>query len=332
VSSLRTLAVVLLVTAHFMSLALSPLRAQTDARASPAATVRAMWVWKTSALYPGAETAKFVTQAKAAEITDVFLFLRAADYMGSEAQLKILLDALSQAGIRSWGMEGWRGYFSDVAGPTALYAAADALVTFNKRNMVKFVGFHSDMEPQDGQSDGQDLFHNAIAQSALTPEQLADRDKLLTEWLTIHETLLAKMQAAGLQYGGAMPSWVDEYYGEPVTAIFKDIRQPLIQHLMPLVPQYVIMSYNTDPMNLINRIIGELQYASTLGGSPRVMFGVETHAGVGLNVSYADTPPKDNKSAVLADLATVDAKLLATHPKAYLGWAIHDWEGWKLLP
>ena len=40
---------------------------------------------------------------------------------------------------------------------------------------------------------------------------------------------------------------------------------------------------------------------------------METHAGVGVNVSYADTPAKNTKRAVLADLALIDSKIAAVH-------------------
>ena len=310
------------------------LRASCAQSEQPAAAmVRAMWVWQPGAVYGEAQRSNFIKTAVAAKITDVLLYLRANDYIAHEAKLQMLLSSLANAGIRAWGMEGWRGYFSDVEGPGGLFAAADAMVAFNTRHStIKFVGFHSDVEPQDGQDVGQALFHNEVVQSKLTPGQLADRDKLMGEWLAIHERLLAKMKAAGLQYGGAMPSWVDDYYGEPVQAVFRGERKPVLQHLMTVVPQYVIMSYNTNPSSLIKKIIGELDYAASFSGQPRVIFGIDTHAGAGVNVSYADTPPKNSKAAVMRDLAVIGAKLSADFPGSYLGWAIHDWEGWRDLP
>ena len=243
---------------------LPAVQAMANSAASPsAAAVRAIWVWRTSALYDTPERLNFVKAATAASLTDAYLFLRASDYTQNEAQLKVLLPALIKAGVRVWGMEGWRGYFSDGSGPAGLYAAADALVAFNGRNStMKFAGFHSDMEPQDGQGEGQNRFHNDIAQSKLTARQAADRENLLGEWLDIHATLMDKMKAVGLQYGGAVPSWVDDYYGEPVQAVFAGRRKPVIEHLMPLLRQYVIMSYNTNPDKLIDRVTGELTYAA----------------------------------------------------------------------
>ena len=50
-----------------------------------------------------------------------------------------------------------------------------------------------------------------------------------------------------------------------------------------------------------------------------MIFAVETHSGVGVNVSYADTPAKNTKRAVLADLALIDGKIAASHA-ARISW------------
>lgn len=292
--------------------------------------VHAMWVWKTDDILLGdmSGRAAFLKEAKTIGLTDVYLFLRASDYTRKEAPLRELLAAMHEIGVRAWGMEGWRGYFSDVEGPAGLYAAADAMIAYDQRNSVPFVGFHSDMEPQDGQGEGQNLFTNGVPQSELSSEQLASRDRILTEWLEIHAHLFEKTKEAGLSYSAAIPSWVDEYKGEPLQATFSGVRRPLIDHLMPLVSQYVIMSYSTKTSNVINKIAGELRHADLLG-TRRIVFGLETHAGSGTNISYADTPNKNRRAAVIADLQFIEEHVVS-HP-SYLGWAIHDWEGWSNL-
>ena len=291
-----------------------------------------MWVWSTRTIATNnTESARFVSGITAANITDVFLFLRADDYIELEPALRDLLSALRQSRIQAWGMEGWRGYFSDVEGPAALYRAADAMIAFNKRSPVGFAGFHSDLEFHDGQAEGKNRFHNGIAQSELTPKQRADRDGILGEWLSIHATLMAKMKAANLRYSAAIPSWIDDYEGEPITAIYQGTRKDLMQHLIPVVQDYVIMSYNTNPANVINRISGELTYADSLRDTrPRILFGLETHAGAGIHVSYADTPSKNTKAAVLADYEAISR--MASEHASFAGGAIHDWEGWRSLP
>lgn len=298
--------------------------------ASETAIVHAMWVWKTDdILLDAASRDAFLKEAKALGLTDVYLFLRASDYSTKEVPLGKLLAAMHGIGVRAWGMEGWRGYFSDVDGPTGLYAAADAMIAYNQRNGVPFVGFQSDMEPQDGQGEGQSLFTNGVPQSGLSRAQLAARDRILTEWLEIHANLLKKTRAAGVAYSAAIPSWVDEYMGEPLQATFSGVRKPLIDQLLPLVPQYVIMSYSTEPSKVIEKIAGELQRADLIG-SRRIMFGLETHSGAGTKISYADTPGRNRRAAVIADLKFIEEHEIS-HP-SYLGWALHDWAGWSNLP
>lgn len=317
--------------AALLALVAGALLLPSFAPVASAERVRAMWVWRTAALFADVERTEFLEVVKATALTDVYFYIGASEYADSEAQLRILLEALARDGVRAWGMEGWRGYFSDVDGPAELYRAADALVAFNRRNEVQFIGFQSDIEPHDGQEDGVLQFHNGVSQRKLTQEQLAQRDSLMSEWLTMHEVLLGKMRSADLRYGAALPSWVDDYYGGPIRATFNGVRRNLIEHLSQLVPKYVIMSYNTDVDRIFERIEGEMGYAEA-AGRRQMVFSVETHAGAGANISYADTPPKDRRSAVLADLATLEARIQARFPNAYLGWAIHDYEGWVELP
>ena len=291
-----------------------------------------MWVWSTRAIVTkGTERTRFLNGIRAAGITDVFLFLRADDYIALDQALRDLLIDLRQSGIGAWGMEGWRGYFSDVEGPAGLYRAADAMIAFNKRNSSGFSGFHADLEFHDGQGEGRNRFHNGVAQSKLTPNQLADRDGVLTEWLSMHAMLLEKMKAANLTYSAAIASWIDDYEGEPVSVMYQGTRKGLMQHLMPVVQDYVIMSYNTNPANVIRRIGGELKYADSLRNlRPRILFGLETHAGAGVHVSYADTPSKNTMAAVLSDFESISR--MASEHASFGGGAIHDWEGWRELP
>lgn len=291
--------------------------------------VRAMWVWKTDLLIKHAhEREMFLVEAESLGLTDVYLYLQADSYSLQEDELSVLIKSLDDAGMRAWGLEGWRGYFSDGEGPADLFSAIDALIGFNSRHAVGFVGFHSNLEPQDGQGVGVDLFVNGIPESRLKPDELASRDRILSEWIDLHEQLLRRAAAGGVRYGASMPSWVDDYYGEPVNALHGGERRLVLSHILPLVSQYVIMSYNTDPSNVKSRIIGEMDYAEHYNGS-RIMFSLEVHPNVGENISYADTVSKSRRSAVISDLKIIESAF--ADRSSYLGWSIHDWEGWRML-
>ncbi|RYZ53234.1 MAG: hypothetical protein EOP07_18175, partial [Proteobacteria bacterium] len=115
---------------------------------------RGLWVWDfEDVLIDLPNQDKLLVMSQEASVTDLYVFLMRGDYLAKEEQIRAFISKFSAAGIRVWGLEGYRAYFSDASGPAALYAAADALIAYNQRVPVneRFVGFHNDMEPQDGQ-------------------------------------------------------------------------------------------------------------------------------------------------------------------------------------
>jgi len=298
---------------------------------------RGMWVWTTDRILASpAETNRLVNGLIESGATDVFLYLTREQYVSRHASLRRLVGTLRRFGIVSWGLEGYRGYFSDVYGPADLYGAVNALMAFNRAVLPdeRFVGFHSDLEPQDGQRVGPNAFTNGKKYSDLTAAQKRGRDAHMSDWVAIYATLRSMTLPAGLKFGAAFPSWVDDYYGEPVTVPTAGGRKPLLHVMIGLVDDYVVMSYNVNPGNAANRVLGELAYASSLK-TPRNMRGpmvhaaVETHTGAGPTVSYGDHPVKNTKAAVVSDLDLLHQHLSGY--TAFAGVAIHDWEGWRSL-
>lgn len=303
--------------------------------AAPArpAGVHGVWVWNTAEVTSDQrELARFVTELRAIGATDAYLYLQATDYAAPELSLAVA--ALSAAGLRTWGLDGARAYFSDTDGPVRLYAAADALADFNKRHKARerFYGFVSDMEPQDGQApDAPAHFHNGLADSRLTSGQAAERQALLADWLAIHQELNRKMRAAGLHYAAAVPSWADNYDGEPIHVTIDGRAEDIQPRLMALVHSYIVMSYSTSPGAVVAWLRGKIGDAGRLGAkAPRVYAALETHAGAGRGVTYADDPVKHGRAAVLKDIAEIN-RILANAPR-FGGVDIHDWAGWSALP
>lgn len=304
---------------------------------------RGMWLWTTEDVINDlSEQNTLIAMSHAANISEIFAYLRTADYLTHEPALRKFIAKLNQAGIQVWGMEGYRGYFSDSYGPANLYAAVDALISFNSRVSPneRFSGFHSDLEPQDGQ--GEEFlptFHNELPDSALSRNgggvwhvsQVLDREALMQDWIQIYNNLKMKTRPAGIRFGAAMPSWTDDYYGDPVLVTYNGIRRPITHHMMNILDDYVVMSYNTNPANAANRVLSKLVYADTLPreSRPRIYGALETHTGVGSGISYGDTAGKNSKAAVMNDIAKINA-ILNSHP-SYCGMALHDWVGWMNL-
>lgn len=304
---------------------------------------RGMWLWSTKSLLNNpAEQTSLVTLGTAVKVTDVFAYLGTGDYSGQEVGLRAFISKLKAAGIRVWGLEGYRGYFSDTYGPAELYATVDAMIAYNSRVSAneKFYGFQTDMEPQDGQgNEAPTSFHNGLADSALSTtaggvwysSQAQDREMLMRDWLQIHATIKGKLKTAGYKFSAAMPSWTDEYYGEEVKVTFNGIKQGVMKHQMGILDEYVVMSYNTNPTNAANRILGEATYADTLPltSRPKVYGGLETNVGVGSGISYGDTAGKNTRTVVVQDMTTI-GNTLKSHP-SFCGMSIHDWDGWRDL-
>ncbi|KAI9881936.1 MAG: hypothetical protein M1823_006352 [Watsoniomyces obsoletus] len=304
--------------------------------------MRGLWVWNTRDVFVGGpQHEAFLRSAAELRATDVFLYLTGPHYVARRNDLRALIATLKASGIAAWGLDGSRGYFSDVEGPTRLYASVDGLVQYNQgvSPHERFVGFQSDMEPQD-YPQFRKSFHNEVRDDQLDQagggvwqgSQAMDREMLMRDWLEIHNACRNKLQPAGLKFSAAMPFWTEDYLGAPVMVTYQGRRETVGTHMMRIVHDYVIMSYNTDPDNAAARVAKQARMASALPFErrPRVSGAVETHLGVERNVSYADTPGKNSRRVVLDDMGRI-ATLLNGHP-AFGGVSVHDWEGWRLLP
>ena len=318
--------------------------ASTTTAAVPSTFMLGLWLWNSDEVLSDAtQQNQLVSSAKAAGVTDIFLFLKAAAYTEaiSHDRIRAFNALMSQNGIHVWGLEGWRGYFSDAYGPKDFHAAVDNLVLFNKGVAAneRFIGFQSDMEPQDGQESFKSTFHNDLTDAQLSttgggvwyPTQAQDREMLMRDWLTIHETAHDKMAAAGLKMAAAMPFWTEDYYGTALMVTYKNVRQSVGSHMMNYLNEYIIMSYNTDRNNAAARVQLQAQYASSLPAAtrPRISAAMETHPGAGVNVSYPDTPGMNSRQVVLSDMAAIRS-ILSVYP-AFSGVSLHDWVGWKSL-
>lgn len=304
--------------------------------------MRALWVWNTHDVLANAtQQNSLATTGFTTGVTDVFLYLVASDYSAYYSQIRAFNALMNQYGIHVWGLEGYRGYFDDAYGPANLYAAVDNMIAFNRQVAAneRFVGFQSDMEPQDGQGNFPASFHNGLTDAQLSTggggvwyaTQARDREMLMEDWLTIHKTIHDKLAAAGLRMAAAMPSWTENYYGAPVMVTFNGVRNSVGKQMMNYVDEYIVMAYNTDPQNAANRVLTQAQYASTLPpcAAPRVSAAIETHKGPGSTVSYGDNAAKNSRHAVLADMAIIQS-ILGVNP-AFSGVSIHDWEGWRVM-
>lgn len=306
---------------------------------------RGIWVWNTTTILSStSQVCDLIEGSQHIGISDIYLYVAPSFYSQYKAALQNLISSATTAGIRVWGLDGDRGYLDDSTGPSNFYAGIDNLIAYNCSVAAdeRFFGLQADIEPQD---DGAHTsFHNELADSALSVQpgsgtwqstQAQDREMLMRSWLTIHQTSRDMLHDQGLHFGAAMPFWIQSYCDEEVRVCFPGStyqRQGVMNHMMALVDEYVVMSYNTSPSNAASRVAVQAAYASTLpaASQPRVYGSMEVSPGVGANISYGDTPGKNSKAVVMQDMAIM-TETLSQH-SAFKGMAFHHWASWQVMP
>ncbi|RMY36054.1 hypothetical protein D0866_04194 [Hortaea werneckii] len=289
-----------------------------------------MWIWQSAELLASAnEIADLMTASAAAQITDLYLYTPPGSYSDRKRDLQPFIANATAADIRVWALGGDR---------------IEDLIDYNQAVSAneRFVGLQADIEPQD--QGAYTTFHNGIPDDGLSTApgsgvwqstEALDREMLMRNWLTIHQSASDLLHRQDLQLSAAMPFWTETYNGSPVQVNFPssaDTRQSVMKFMMPLLDEYIVMSYNTDPANAANRVGAQATYASTLpaGKRPLVYAAMEVSPNVGETVSYGDTSGKNSKSVVLRDKARIEEILGGQ--EAFAGVAIHHWSAWKDMP
>jgi hypothetical protein len=304
-----------------------------------------LWVWNSkSVLSSTDQISHLISGAQDNGISDLYFYMSPSFYEPNTATVQNFITNATEAGLRVWALDGDRAYLDDAEGPAAFYSGIQKLVAYNLEVPAcgRFFGFQADIEPQDTRS--HTSFHNGVPDSALSTEpgsgtwqatQAQDREILMRSWVGIHQTASQILHAEDLHFGAAMPFWTEAYYGGEVQVSYPgdgSVRQSVMKYMMPLLDEYVVMSYNTHPDNAAGRVDAQAAYASTLPGAsrPRVYASMEVSVGVGENVSYGDTAGKNSKGAVMRDMRDI-VGMLSRH-EAFKGVALHHWDSWQVLP
>jgi hypothetical protein len=304
-----------------------------------------IWVWNTTTiLSSGVEVCNLLADTQQLGFSNIYLYMAPSFYRQYGSALRNFISGATSAGMRVWGLDGDRTYLNDSAGPKDFYAGIDNLIAYNRsvRAEERFFGLQADIEPQD---DGTHTsFHNDIADHALSTElgsgtwqstQAQDRKMLMRSWISIHHRAQDMLHIQNLRFGAAMPFWTESYCGAEVQVSYPestDTRQGVMKYMMPLLDEYIVMSYNTDPANAASRVAVQAAYAAMLPAEsrPRVFGSMEVSTGVGANVSYGDTAGKNSRAVVMQDMEVMIATL-RQHP-AFEGIVFHHWSSWQVMP
>jgi len=305
-----------------------------------------VWIWNSAEVLGSANQIRSLVEgAKGNGMSDLYLYMPPSSYESTTPALQNLISSAAAVGLRVWALDGDRAYFDDADGPAMFFLGIEKLIAYNLSVSpeAQFFGFQADNEPQDHGSYAS--FHNGVTDSALKTEvgsgkwqatQAQDREMLMRSWIATYQTASKLLHAQNLHFGAAMPFWTESYHGGgEVQVNFPDVdspRQSVMKHMVPLLDEYVVMSYNTSPSNAASRVAAQAAYVSELPAAsrPRVYASMEVSAGVGESVSYADTPGKNSKAVVLQDMETIIA-MLSQYP-AFKGVALEHWSSWQLMP
>ena len=249
-----------------------------------------LWIWSTdNFLGNNAEANRLVAVCKRFNIKNVFLDFNPYSYVVEKQNLRGLLGKLNNNGIRPWGLAGSRNYMSDADGPEEILTAVDNLIKYNDqvKPNERYYGFQTDIEIHDN---GKYFsFHNDLSDKELSKygggvwqsTEYLDRRALTADWLNTHALLKSKLYKKGLKLGAAIPFWFDDYNGAPVVTRFKKKTAGLFDHIARIADEIHIMSYNTNPASVVQRVANKMKYLS-LYTKVKACASVETNSDVDL--------------------------------------------------
>jgi hypothetical protein len=197
---------------------------------------------------------------------------RAADgtpVLQHAAAWRVLLREAHGAGLTVEALEGAPVYALPAHHAEAL-AVVDAVVAFTKAATGRdgFDGLHFDIEP-----------HGLYRWRFPEP-----RERMAGGLVAIGLEAAARLRAAGLRFGMALPFWLqrlDEQTGEPLGIVTRDrVRQSAAHHLIDRLDYVAIMSYRdrTTGPNGVVAIAGDLLAYANAPGRARLYLGLETAA------------------------------------------------------
>jgi hypothetical protein len=232
-----------------------------------------LWVWNTAELLgDGVERRAFLDLVAEEGIDRVFLYLPASSGRAPSAgfvpfdgaSLGPLVAELRARGALTYGLDGDPDYARPENHAGVLRTVA-RLVEHNRAAPPdqRFHGVRLDVEPY-----------------LLPGFQGPGRQQLLSDYLSLIESVSVAAREGGLAVGVDIPSWLDgpdEVTGARFEALLAGSRGPVLDHLLGLVDDVGLMAYRTfsdGPDGVLAHASGELSGAQ--GAGVDVFVGVET--------------------------------------------------------
>ncbi|GAB1726170.1 hypothetical protein NU195Hw_g5258t1 [Hortaea werneckii] len=150
--------------------------------------------------------------------SDVYIGISRALFKEQNPELALLNSKLCAASLRVWATGGEVQCIDNFTEQERFMDGLKDLATFNERSApeARFHGYMVDVQPQDAPGDP-GCFLYEISQSQLSPDQRAQRDMILHQWLNVLTRASAFCRSIDLPFAAAMPWWLHDLAGEPVT-------------------------------------------------------------------------------------------------------------------
>ncbi|KAI7565242.1 hypothetical protein KC343_g6059 [Hortaea werneckii] len=210
--------------------------------------------------------------------SDVYIGLSRALFKEKNPELALFNSKLRAASLRVWATGGNVRCLDNFTEQELFMDGLRDLATFNERSVpeARFHGYMIDVQPQDAPGDP-GCFYNEIPQSQLSHDQHTQRDIILHQWINVLTRASAFCRSLDLPFAAAMPWWLHDLAGEPVTVPWgaSQTRTCIADIIAPLLDDYVVMTDSEDHSLMAHRNLQQLRSFSNQmisgQGMPRVL-------------------------------------------------------------
>jgi len=225
--------------------------------------------------YP--QTGHLLHASQELRATDIYLRLKPERYTTRSVGLAALTTRLNSAGLRVWAVDGSLDYIDKPPILDDFIAGLTHLGDFNAHASpsARFHGFQAAF----GLLENLDGFHPSIPESRQTEDQYTERMIVLHKYINALTRVSNLIRSFGMEFSAAVPWWLHEYAGEPMTMLWADGRKGPMEIVMPIVDEYVVMTGVANGGEVVARTMEQARYSEEMaragGEKVRVLGSVD---------------------------------------------------------
>ncbi|RMY86007.1 hypothetical protein D0864_07174 [Hortaea werneckii] len=194
--------------------------------------------------------------------SDIYIGLSRTLLKEQNPELALCNSKLRAASLRVWATGGEVQCMGNFTEQELFMDGLRDLAAFNERSApeARFHGYMINVQPQDAPGDP-GCFYNEIPQSQLSHDQHTQRDIILHQWLNVLTRASAFCRSIDLPFAAAMPWWLHDLEGEPVTVPWgaSQTRTCIADIIAPLLDNYVVITDSVDHSVMAHRVLRQLR-------------------------------------------------------------------------